>query len=61
MPKISTEPKVQMTIRIDRDVLERTDLHARRVRMPKSLLIQTALLEYLDRANAPWPITQEPD
>jgi len=55
MPKITTPPKVQLTIRIDEDVLERLDLYAKSSREPKSLVMQKALLAYLDSVNAPWP------
>lgn len=59
MPKITTEPKAQLTIRIDSDILERLEAYAKQSRIPKSIHMQLAVNEYLDARKAPWPA--EPD
>lgn len=61
MPKITTVPKVQLTIRIDPDIAERLEMHARKSRIAKSIHMQLAINEYLDRKNAPWPAEPDPD
>lgn len=55
MPKIQTPPKVQVTVRIDEDVLQRFEDHAQNIREPKSVILQRVLLNYLDSVKAPWP------
>jgi hypothetical protein len=55
MPKINTEPRVQITVRIAAGTAERTEAYARKTQIPKSIHVQIALNEYLDKRNAPDP------
>lgn len=61
MPKVTGEPKVQLTIRIDRDILERLEAYSKKSRVPKSIHMQLAINEYLDNRGAVWPTEPDPD